>query len=848
MLTKLKISETEKFQKDGEWFKDYMNKIVPFNFPTNDDYQIMRACYQAVNNDLTYFKDRLKDFCDPMGFDIGDITPQIEAYPELRNKLLILKGEMLSRREQLNLLLLSEDALVEKNKSLREAIMQSIDEKIALMLQADQMLLEGKSPEDVQKFLQEERTQYEPENLATMDYKSESEIFFNHLLQYCLSVNNIQDLKSQTIEDVIIADRCFIYVGWKHGKPYFEIRNPLMVGFHKAPNKRYIQNSDWVWYTKTITPAEAMEYYDLSDEQCSELGISINKGLSKRFDVMGGTAEATWDHTPHNMLLAQNKGVMQDKTLGLSQAPLSTPYVTQLIYETHFEFKAFKQIIMLSHSDEYGQQIVVPVSTDFEIPKSAKKEKFTNRFDQKAERYVWYDKDVDTEFTAEFIWIPRRYEIVRLGSSVYPIMREVPYQPINVEDPFSTFELSTKGAIFNSRNAKSVSLVQHALPPYFQYLYIKKIQNDELAKYQGAIQAIDVDQIPDSLGKDLFGNDIRDKVVTYLTFLKKTNKDLYSGSQSSLGGLPPATRSPGSSGYMLGTAVELLNLQQLLDLLKREISMAMGISPQREASFIPGSNVTDNQQAITQSYAITEPLFYTHAQIWKAAINDWLINFAQYCRLQFEVHNLKELSLNYWLPNNTQQILKITPESFTHTDIGLVLTNSASAEKYSELMLQNLQAFAQNGGEGVSAISRIIMDIVSGASPQEVHKAIQIEEQRNHERQAQLQQMQQEAQMKMQQAELENREDQQAALLEQIRVKAIEDRITKLEVAGIQATALGLQSDNNDNGIPDSVDLAKLALENEKLNLQEREFKHKQEVDKEKLIIDRKKANKPSGK
>lgn len=846
MLVKLKVSEREKFEKDGEWFKDYLNRIVPFNVPFNEDYQEMLNCYKIINNDLTPFQGRIKEFCDPMGINVGEVNLTVEPYPELRNKVNILKGEMLTRREQLNLQLLSDQAITEKNEALTSAIKLSVDEKVALEIERQQLLQQNLPQEEVDKAIEQLRTQYEPEDILAKNWLSETEIFFNKALKYCIYTQNIQDLKSQTIEDVIVADRCFIYVGWRAGKPYFEIRNPLTTGFHKNPNEKFVQHADWIWYTKTITPAEALEHYNLTDEQCEELGLSIVRGLSDRHDVMGGTAKATWDHTNHNLLLSQSKNVVADKTRGLNQTPVSTPTITHLVYETHFEFKAYKEIIMLSYRDEYNAQIVIPVDPSFEIPDDAKKEKFINRFDQESYRWVWFDELTEIEYTAEKIWIPRKYEIVRLGSNVYPIMREVPYQAINVEDPFSTFELSTKGAVFNARNTKSVSLVQYALPPYFQYLYIKKIQNEELAKYQGAIQAIDIDQIPDSLGKDLYGNEIRDKLVTYLTFLKKTNKDIYSGSQGSLGGLPPATRSPGSSGYMLGTAVELLNLQQLLDLLKREISMAMGISPQREASFVSGSNVTDNQQAITQSYAITEPIFFTHSQIWKSAINEWLINFAQYCRTQLEVHNLKDLSFSYWLPNNTQELLKVTPESLTHTDIGLMLVNSSAAEKYSEFMLQNLQAFSQNAGEGTTGISQIIKDIVMGNSPEEIHKAIQIQEQKQHQRNVELEQMKQQAQAEMQKAELENREDLQAARLEEIRVKAIEDRITKLEVAGIQATTLGMQSDNNDNGIPDSVDLAKIAIDNHKLDLAERQFTHQKSVDEEKLKIDAIKAKRPS--
>jgi len=844
-----KISESKKFEKDGQWFKDFMNHYIPFQLPYHEDYEVMLNSYKVVNNDLSGYREQLEAFCNPLGLSVGEIEETVLPYPELRNKVNILKGEMLTRKDTFHIMLLSSKAIKEKNEQLLNAIKESVDEKTAIDISKMEMEMQGMSQEEIQKFTQELRTKNEPEDLLVKDFMSESEIFYNKAIKFCEYNQDIQDKKSQTFEDVIATDRCFIYSGWKHGKPYLEIRNPLTVGFHKNPNERYIQHSDWVWYTKAITVTEAQECYNLTEDEVNQLGVSVTKGLSHKHDVLAGKAEPVWDHSIKNMQMSMNHNISNDKTKGLNESPLNALHAyTDLVWETHFEFKAFKEVIFLSYRDEYNFQIVLPVSSDYSIPKGAKKEKFLNRFDQESERYVWFDKKMDTEFTAEKIWIPRKYEIIRLGGAVYPIFREVPYQYTNIEDPFGSFELSTKGAIFNARNTKSVSLIQHALQPYFQYLYVKHIQNRELSKYQGAIQSIDIDQIPDKLGEDLYGNEIRDKLATYLIYLKKTNKDIYSGSQTSLGGLPPATRSPGSNGYLIGTAVELMNLQQLLEMLKREISMAMGISPQRESNFVPGSNVSDNQQAITQSYAITEPYFFAHSQIWKAAINDWLINFRTFCKTQFEVHNLKDLSFQYWLPDNTSELLKVTPSSVSHSDIGLFLTNSTINQKYADLMLQNSMAFAQNQGEGISAVSGIIKDIVSGASPQEIHKRIMIQENKIHERQMQMQQQQIDAQKEAQQKELENREDMQKFEIEKIVTKAIEDRNTKLQVAAIGALGFSEEKDVDNDGVPDVIELMDHGLKEKKLALDIKKQADDVRLKEEEIEIKKKALNKKPSK
>jgi len=845
-MIKLKISEKEKYKNEGEWFKEYLNMTVPQLLPNSEDYTAMLTAYKVINNDLTDFKDMLNKFCNPLADQFGETTDHdIQPYPEIHNAVSILKGEIIQRRDQLHLMLLSANAIKSKNRKMFEAIKQSVDEKLAIDLQKMEMQMEGMEEEEVNKFVAELRTQHEPEDLAQKNWLSELEIFYNKALEFCNYDQNILDKRVDTMTDLAVADRMFVYSGWKHGKPTLDIRNPLYLIWDKSPNEKYVHNSSWIAYQQAITLIDAVEAYDLSEEDIEKLHVTFGRGLDKRHSL-GQDNKLVFDHTRTDLLVNQTQSDV-DITVGLNQTNEFVNGNKTLIWETHFEFKAFKELIFLRYKDDYGESITSVLDSSFEIPKSAKKEKFINQYDREAERYVWLDMDM--EFQAERIWIPRKYEVVRLGNDVYPIFREVPYQNTNIERPYETFGLSTKGGVVNARNTKSVSLVQRAIPPYLQLLYVKSVMNKELSKYQGAIQSIDVDQIPDQLGEDLNGNKIRDKVSAYLRTLRLTNKDFYSGSQTSSGNLPPATRSPGSGGFLIGTAVELMNLHQLAELIKQEIAMAMGISPQRQASFQQGSNVTDNQQSIQQSYAITEPYFFTHSNIWKEALNDWLSNFRTYCETQMRVRNLSELSFQYWLPGNIEQVLQVTPQSLEHTDIGLFLSSSSSFERYAEMMLQNAQAFAQNQGQGISAVSQIIKDIVSKASPEEIHKRIQIEEQKIHDRQTQMQNSQAQQAQDLEKMRIEAREDEQLHEKEMIVLKEQERRITEIQKAGIQATMLGKQQDLNDNGVPDSVDLANLYLKEKKFELDVKAQGDDLEIKREELKIKNKIANKkPSGK
>jgi hypothetical protein len=827
-MINLKVSEKEKFKNDGQWFKDYLNETLPSTFPDSEEYNSMLTCYKMVNNDLSDFKEKLKLFCDPLS-TLPEVDEEVQAYPELHNSISILKGEIIQRREDLKLSLLSSDAVKEKDQEQTEQIRLSVDEKLGLELAK----VQGEVTEEQMLQL---RTQLEPADLMQKSFMSDTEIFFNRALEYVLYTENILSKKADTMTDLATVDQFYIYVGWKHGKPVLEIRNPLYVRKHKSSNEKYTHKSRWIAYQKPITLTEAIEAYNLSDEQIEELTVRNGKGLDKRHSL-GKDNKLVFDKTRQDLLIHSTKPYV-DKLIGLNQSP-DDGFNNDLIWETHFEFKAYKELIFLTFTDEYGEKITVTLDSSFEIPKNATKELFYNQYDMKSTRYKWMD--FGKEFVAEKIWLPRKYEIVRLDNNVYAHFGEVPYQTVDLENPFDSFSLSTKGVSLNARNAKSVSLVQKAIPSYLQYIFVKHIMNRELAAYQGAIQKIDIDQIPDSLGKDLYGDDIRPKLTTYLAMLRKTNKDIFSGSQTSQGILPPSTRSPGSDGYLIGTAVELMNLHQLSELIKQEIGMAMGISPQRQANFQQGSNVADNQRSISQSYAITEPYFYELSLVWKDALNDWLHMFRTYCETQMEIKGKELLSFQYWLPDGTEQLLKVSPKHLKHTQIGLFLVGSSLSENYANYMLQNIQAFSQNQGQGATAISQIIKDIVTKASPEEIHKRIQIEEQKSFERQKELQQMNIEAQEKLQAQQSEMAIQSHEFQKELIVLEETERRKTEVQKASISALGFAKDTDVDNNDVPDVIDMAKLSLAEKELNLKVKQHEDTMKMKEKELQVKRQK-------
>lgn len=815
-IFKLKVSEREKFKKDGQYFKDFLNYLVPYDTTVVDDYREMKLSYDLVNNDIEGFKDEVERFVNPLGED--DLLPtgyeeELLPYSRIYNKVNVLVGELLKRKDSHKIMLLSDKEVKEKSDAQKEAIRAAVEEKVAIMIEKTKAELQGKTEEEVAQLVQEMKTQLEPEDLADKSFMTEWEIFNSKALQYCHYSQEIMHKKQLTMRHGITADRFFWYVGWEYGEPVIKVLNPLHCGWHKSPEVTYVEKGDYFWNKRAITLADAYhKYIDvLKDDEWDRLSVytpSSNLRVDKRHDVRGGGATKVFDTTTEDMF--RHSEDQHDKTVGQAMGSgTNRRYNSErLLWETHIEFKGFREIIFLTYLDEYNKEITEIVDGKFEIPEHADKVEFINKFNNTSHKYTWTDEFGQT-FSAEKLWIPRRYEATRLGQDVYVNMREVPNQPINVDNPYKDFELSYKGRVLTNLNSRSISLVQRAIPVQFQAFFVKLILNRELAKYQGFATDIDVDQIPDYLEQDENGEPIpgRDKVAIWKLYLKKMGYNFYSGSQSS-DGLPPSTRSPGSRSAMTGTAAELINLQQLLEVLDAEIGMAMGISPQREAMFSSNSNVSDNQQAITQSHHITEPYFFMHAECWKRVLNEWLKLFRMYCSQIFENNpEKKEHFIHYVTPNGTKELLMITPDMLDHNDIGLYLANSGQDQFYRDSMMQMAHAFGQNAGEGMEAVSAMLKSIANGDSPEEIHKMLIVEGRNQQERMQRMEEMKAQQQKELQKMQIEAREDEQAHKVELEHIKG--DYM--LQRAAIEVYKMQQDLNQDQDGIPDPLEAAKIA-------------------------------------
>lgn len=775
-IYKLRVSEKEKYKDEGKWFRDYLDYIVPYDTTVVSNYKQMKLWYDVINDRIDGFRDALKEFCrvsipNELSQEI-DIDEEIVHYNRIFSKYSYLNGEMLKRRDNYHASFISQEAIRKFNEELAEEIKKSVMERMLLKFEQTKMAMAGASQIEANDYVQEMQSMPDPEQIA-QDFKSSLEIFANQVLEYFNHTEEVVRKMSLGWKHAITSDREICYVGEHYGKPGLTVINPLHFGFQKSPDEYRIEKGDYAWTRVALTMAEVINLYgdQLTQKQIESLGTytySSSLAVNERHNTINGSnPKVTYDPTSIEMGLHLQD--TQHKTVGQAQGSGTNRRYNneRLIFKTHFEFKAFRELVFLSYPNKYGELQTEVHPRGLEIPEDATKVNYTNRYGRKATKYEWVEEDVP--YMAEIIWIPRRYEVTRLGQDVYLNYREVPNQPLNLDDPYGSFELSYKGRIYTSVNSESISLVGRAIPTQFQYNLIKHIQSKEISKYEGFIKNIDLDQIPDYLNQDENGESLGlDKMAIWRYYRRVLGDSYYSGSQNSMG-LPNPTRTTAVRPEVAGAMGEIINMQQLLELLDREIGMAMLVPMQAEGQFSANSNASDNQRALQQGFTMIEWYMIEHSELWRTISQEYLGQFRRYYQSFFEENdNTAEISLHYITPDNTKQVLSVVPDMLEFGDIGLFLTSNQADDDYRQMMLSQAQAIAQNAGDGVETLSTLLRAITSKKAPSEVHKLIQIAAREQSERAKEMERLRGENAARLQAAKRQQIEDEQSHEIDKI--------------------------------------------------------------------------------
>lgn len=697
----------------------------------------------------------------------------------IRPKVDLLIGEETKRPLNFRVIRTSQEATSEMQEKEKQMILQYIEAAITAKM----------SPEEAQQF-QEQLQSGEimpPEQIAKYmdkDYKDIVENTAYHSLTY---LREKLDLDSEFIKgwkDGLISGREIYYVGVLNAEPYAERVNPICFSYDKSPDLDFIEDGSWCCRKMRMPITEVYDrYYDKLEE----------KDLDKLEEMIGSTpGRNLGDRSPVDM------GIQ----LRIYDNPIFEGSGKSLVNVWHCCWKSFKKIFYVTTTDDAGQPQINIVDETYQ--------------------------PVGNEVSVEPDWIIEVWEGYRAGSDLYFGIQPIEYQHVSIDNPNSQ-KLPYCGAIYSNTNSKPRSLVSILKP--LQYMYIVLWYRLELAiaRDKGKVVNMDITQIPKSM------NISPAKWMHYLSSVGVNFINPYEE-----GWNIPGREGGKPAQFNQITALDLTMSNviaeyiQLMDKIEELAGTISGITQQREGAVSTSEMVGNVERSVVQSSHITEPLFWVHNQCKRRVLN-MLLNTAKGAW-----EETGKQKLQYIFDNGERAFLDITPK-FYYEDMDVFVSDTSKDLENIQKLQQLIQPAMQNGASLLEAAEILTNDNFNIIKQK-------LKDMQTRQEQIQQQQQEAEAQQQQQLQQMQNESKQQELMLQEAqmdlqRYQIDQDNQTKIAVAQINAYRGTEELDQDQNGIPDPIEIGKQAIEQQKINQdaynKRYEAKQKREIEDQKIQLEK---------
>lgn len=697
----------------------------------------------------------------------------------IRPKVDLLIGEETKRPLNFRVIRTSQEATSEMQEKEKQMILQYIEAAITAKM----------SPEEAQQF-QEQLQSGEimpPEQIAKYmdkDYKDIVENTAYHSLTYLREKLDLDNEFIKGWKDGLISGREIYYVGVLNAEPYAERVNPICFSYDKSPDLEFIEDGSWCCRKMRMPITEVYDrYYDKLEE----------KDLDRLEEMIGSTpGRNLGDRSPVDM------GIQ----LRIYDNPIFEGSGKSLVNVWHCCWKSFKKIFYVTTTDDAGQPQINIVDETYQ--------------------------PVGNEVSIEPDWIIEVWEGYRAGSDLYFGIQPIEYQHVSIDNPNSQ-KLPYCGAIYSNTNSKPRSLVSILKP--LQYMYIVLWYRLELAiaRDKGKVVNMDITQIPKSM------NISPAKWMHYLSSVGVNFINPYEE-----GWNIPGREGGKPAQFNQITALDLTMSNviaeyiQLMDKIEELAGTISGITQQREGAVSSSEMVGNVERSVVQSSHITEPLFWVHNQCKRRVLN-MLLNTAKGAW-----EETGKQKLQYIFDNGERAFLDITPK-FYYEDMDVFVSDTSKDLENIQKLQQLIQPAMQNGASLLEAAEILTNDNFNIIKQK-------LKDMQTRQEQIQQQQQEAEAQQQQQLQQMQNESKQQELMLQEAqmdlqRYQIDQDNQTKIAVAQINAYRGTEELDQDQNGIPDPIEIGKQAIEQQKINQdaynKRYEAKQKREIEDQKIQLEK---------
>ena len=779
-------TETEKM--DESWIKntmDYFANKAYAEYVKNRDTFVKN--YDLVKGILRpedfYQQPEVKSFTDMLTADLA-LPAYVKHYSIITTPINELVGEISKRPDAFRVKAFDEDSQSEelefKTNMLQEYVLAQAKQKIQ-----EKAAMEGEEIDDEKL---QQMTMEEVQNELD-SYTSIAEKWANHILTAQKADFNTKEKSEDSFRDLLISGREFFHIYEDNSKLGYniEVANPKNTWFLSTPDKKYI--SDPTGRAQGAYAAGTVNVMELSE-------------------IIESLPDLTKQEIDHLRSSLQDYGLINvresnlgnpDVTPGINSVQYDTfdPLVLQTRMQIESEMKenndGLKDFLGLTNNvSSFGYKYVV-VRAYWISKKKIGKVIYLDEMGNEQSQLVdenYKKGSMPTEQSLEWGWINQWYQGTKIGPDIYHIK---PYKLLNY--------CPIIGLVHEVKNTEARSLVDLMKP--FQVLYnvcmnqLYKLLEKEVGKvYLTSIRHIPIPKDGDAQDAlDVWEMEARNRGVMFID------------------DSPENLKSPSSFNQFrdidLTRTQEIQSRYNLAMQLKNECWELVGMSKQRMGSVSASESATGTSTAIQQSYSQTEPLFVAHeyvlGQLYQAIIDASLY-----------IESAKPQStISYITSQGESAFVQVNGTDLRFRDLKVFLTNRPEDQKMFQEIRGLSQAVLQNGGS-----LHDIIELYGTNSVRQMKKVFkdlknrqqQMEDQKMQQQQQQLDQQQQQAQ-----AQLAQQQQQYEQQIAHDDYQKDLDRINKIEVATIMAESKGQPvMDNNNNGIPDALEISKLNLEESK--------------------------------
>ena len=423
--------------------------------------------------------------------------------------------------------------------------------------------------------------------------------------------------------------------------------------------------------------------------------------------------------------------------------------------------------------------------------KSLKKVKFRTYLDEFDEIYEEvvdedYEYNPETDISVEEDWINEVWQGHRIDGDIYKDIRPYDHQRANIDNP-SKCKLPVNGRAYSDRNSSNISFVELGIPYQLSYNIFKYRLENAIAKSKDILAMIDIELIPEGWTMDKFMHMVETTGIAWVDYSKE-------GAQFN----------PQHQSVIDLSIKTISQYVELLRFILEEWERLSGVSRQRMGEIGQYEGKGTTEQSIIQSSHITEDYYRKFAFLEQRDLQ-CLIDYSQMAWIDGK-------KSSYITPDGQQDYLDIDPDTYTHAEFGVFVSDAAKETEKLNMLKQLGQAGIQNG-----VPMSIISDIIESESFVEVKDKIKEAEAHMEELEMQAQQMDQ------QMAEQEHAEKQ--AEREHESIENEKDRQNKIEIEMIKQQMKATDDDD-----------WKAQLEQRKMDIEEkiksRELKEKERANK----------------